>query len=855
MAKTIQTLYIDLDARIAKLEGSLNKGRAEVRKFAGETKTSMRETREAIRLLGDEVGVHLPFALEQFIARMGGVGSLVAKAFNSIAVVGFGMVAIETGKKIYEFFKQAEEQARKFQEGLSNLHASLQQTNDQALVTNDRLRNDIARLEGKPQNNLALALHESWVEADRLSAKLEEDIQKTANLFQEGAVSKWTSYFTDRPETEDVAAKVAEWADAEKGMEAQIAEMLHATGPHDVKADEERAHAIRWNFYNDKLLQAEQMQRDTQARQYREQHNLTASGQPDAVLAWNPERYKRWNEPLAQLAQLHADLLLQRDYAANVGETPFLQARKDELTKGAGNGGGGADKAAADRLHQLQTQIKDQLAKAARDQQLERDGLLMVERNFWAQYLDTFAKGSAQWQTVNDAFLDKDTAISQRMNELHRKTADQMDKFFTELPRSLVKPLEMQFSAQQDVTEVQRRHAIEQAKLNADLATREIHWQTQTGGLSQAAALHGEIAAQDKQWADQLVVLNKELADLENLALIKPEAQKSVEEMKDKIETMRTEFQRTRQDLARQLESEDWSHSFDGLLRAAADVNLRLRDEFIRGIDSINRAIAQTIATAGQQGFSASKIFGGMFQSMAGDVAKIGIEGLEGSLLKSLGFGSKKAPTGAAGDPVHTVDDTGKAGATGPANPFTSIAHWIGGLFHRHGGGFQPSDIAPTNVAGVLGTLPSDMTSSMGNLAGLFGSGGPLSEVLGLPANFGKALGGGLGILSSIGSIFSAFGGFLAEGGPISSHHWYVAGEKGPEIIGGVNGRVFNTRGGTSMPMGQGAFYYIDARDANASEVDARVRYGLAQVHGSAVAASYATAQEAARRRPLSMPA
>jgi Lambda phage tail tape-measure protein (Tape_meas_lam_C) len=71
-----------------------------------------------------------------------------------------------------------------------------------------------------------------------------------------------------------------------------------------------------------------------------------------------------------------------------------------------------------------------------------------------------------------------------------------------------------------------------------------------------------------------------------------------------------------------------------------------------------------------------------------------------------------------------------------------------------------------------------------------------LSSLFGLLGGFG---GGGA---SSLGAFMDAFGGARATGGPMAADKWYVAGERGPEIVTGP-GNVFNA-GQSAAMMGSG---------------------------------------------------
>jgi hypothetical protein len=108
-----------------------------------------------------------------------------------------------------------------------------------------------------------------------------------------------------------------------------------------------------------------------------------------------------------------------------------------------------------------------------------------------------------------------------------------------------------------------------------------------------------------------------------------------------------------------------------------------------------------------------------------------------------------------------------------------------------------------------------------------------------------KAGGGIAGFLAKL------FGGGHAGGGDIFSDRFYLTGEKGPELVGGMNGHVFSNSQSRSMLGGGGSpTYYIDARDADAAAIDQRVNRALVAVHGSAIRGGFASSQEWAKRRP-----
>jgi hypothetical protein len=80
----------------------------------------------------------------------------------------------------------------KTDEAFNKLHDSLGLTIDDLKIANDRLDIDIAKLQGKPTNNLALALDEARKYADKLGESLQTDIDKEIKLLE----SQQTSWYS-----------------------------------------------------------------------------------------------------------------------------------------------------------------------------------------------------------------------------------------------------------------------------------------------------------------------------------------------------------------------------------------------------------------------------------------------------------------------------------------------------------------------------------------------------------------------------------------------------------------------------------------------------------------------------------
>lgn len=94
-----------------------------------------------------------------------------------------------------------------------------------------------------------------------------------------------------------------------------------------------------------------------------------------------------------------------------------------------------------------------------------------------------------------------------------------------------------------------------------------------------------------------------------------------------------------------------------------------------------------------------------------------------------------------------------------------------------------------------LGDLQS-LLGSIGSIASIFGG----IPFLGQASSFLGGLGGLLGLGGGGGAKVKKFGGFKADGGPVSAGRSYIVGERGPELFTpSTSGQIVPNGGGTSM--------------------------------------------------------
>jgi hypothetical protein len=184
MARKAAVISIDVNAGTAKMLVDLEKGKAGLHAFGAAGQGSARQAALEMKILEGNIGNNTR-AVSQLLVNTLGLGKVVQGAFAAFTVTAaIGMVAT-LATKVGDFFKEIQQAPAKIGGAFRALNEPLSLTNDELQVTNDRLANDIAKLEGKRQNSLKLALDEARISADKLADSLEKDLSNLAKLLKE----------------------------------------------------------------------------------------------------------------------------------------------------------------------------------------------------------------------------------------------------------------------------------------------------------------------------------------------------------------------------------------------------------------------------------------------------------------------------------------------------------------------------------------------------------------------------------------------------------------------------------------------------------------------------------------------
>lgn len=215
-------ITIDLSAGTAQFVVDMEKANAKLKDFsskAGGARDSLKKigdgghaavtgvqaTSAALRTLEGSITNNLR-AAERFLANTLNLGGILQKAFPVVGAVALGGVLTELVSKAsaaYEAFKKMKEAPETISNEFRKLALDAATANDELRVTNDRLALEIAKLEGKPQNGLKLALDEALKAADDLAKALDRDNDAVLKLLKEQHVGMGRQLLGESP-TQDI---------------------------------------------------------------------------------------------------------------------------------------------------------------------------------------------------------------------------------------------------------------------------------------------------------------------------------------------------------------------------------------------------------------------------------------------------------------------------------------------------------------------------------------------------------------------------------------------------------------------------------------------------------------------------
>lgn len=190
MPRRAGTVTVNFDAGTATFLKDVELAAGTVREFGRTTQSSMAGARTSMvsastalkELGGNFTGSSR--AVARLLVDVGGLGPVLSAAFPIIGGLAFIGMIVKMGEAVNKFFKDMAEAPKRMTDAFRPLQQSTLEAADNLRVVNDRLEMDIAKLEGKRQNSLKLALDEAVKSADALGQSLEKDLKTASDLLE-----------------------------------------------------------------------------------------------------------------------------------------------------------------------------------------------------------------------------------------------------------------------------------------------------------------------------------------------------------------------------------------------------------------------------------------------------------------------------------------------------------------------------------------------------------------------------------------------------------------------------------------------------------------------------------------------
>jgi len=145
------------------------------------------EAREAIRGLGEEMGVRVPRHISSFLAEIGGIGPLMAAAFTPIAIVGLIDVIGHAADKLEEFREKPE----KLREAWTSLHLELQKETTTSIKRLTDLQAKFIEITKGPIAELRFELKHIAVDFEQIGASSDRMFGALKKNIDETNTSSW----------------------------------------------------------------------------------------------------------------------------------------------------------------------------------------------------------------------------------------------------------------------------------------------------------------------------------------------------------------------------------------------------------------------------------------------------------------------------------------------------------------------------------------------------------------------------------------------------------------------------------------------------------------------------------------
>lgn len=787
------------------------------------TVSSMQASSAAIRVLEGGITGNIR-AAERFIGMLPGVGAALKAAFPLVGGLALAGVFVKIGEEAVNFIQKMNEIPANPFEGLIS---SAKLSNDQLAITNDRLAMEIAKLEHKPVNGMALALDQARESSDKLFESLTKANAAFTEAMGKSNISTFKGLWNNMAPTDAANKDIAR---ARSGVQA-------VTTDHQPAINDALASGNKQNV--DQAREA--LMVDLQ-KAYAQQDNALRAGlaaaqakQADFTGAYHvgSDQSKVIEKYQAAIAQSANE---QGEAGGNYGQS-IMQPKKDALD---------ASRANQEAADEAQRKLVQQWRQNLDEQKADNDMTIAQEAQFWVQRMESVKKGSISYIAALDE-ANKDIAKMRAENVRGQagfdKTSSGIYATTDDLSKSDTGTMKEQG---RDATEYLKalNQGISIHNSNADAIAKEsLQMAVMTGQMSKLdatqllATLHTQEYMRAQDALQSALAAANELPD----SLSKQATIAGLNNQGAQMDAQRQiQVAQDQQSVASQQLGPAMTQELGRMANAWTNMTEEIVQVMTRAANSFNDDIVKAMTGRGK-----ASDFGKSFSQAGEGLLKAGLQNAEGSALKALHIGAGPKPDGTQSNRIYT---------------YTILE---GGGSAAGGAGSIP---LPAGIAGsALGHIPGFSGSALSDFVRPFIGGNPTTPGTGIPGTQGQSGGAGGSVWSrligafipGIGHLGSSmpktddfgfpvgFQGGFADGGNVIANHPLLLGERGPEMyVPNTAGRIVPN---SALGGGGDTHIHVDARGSNDP---AAIHAAVMRAAPHIIAASVQTQHSASKRSP-----
>jgi hypothetical protein len=700
MAGAAGNITVVLSTNSTNFSAGLTEAQRQLDRFATSGKaaghstiSSMQAASASIRMLENPLGNNIR-AIERLISQSAVLSNVMKAAFPLVGAIAIGTMIAKLGSDVVDFVHKVNLVPNAIKQGFQSFQLSAMSSVDALALTNDELQNNINKLQGKPQNNLAIAIDEARIKADQLATSLENDTNKVKSLLEQNQIGALGAMLSGNAGTTSVGGSVKYGMNEIQNLGNSYATVVRSHGAASPEAQQSLKDLHAKQDYYLSWTKNQQFLRAHPQYQTGTDEDMGGDQTANLNILSGFQNLLGSQQDSEQANNRNADLTAQNKKAETdkAASAAALEARK---------------KAAEQQLQQWESDNSDW--KAAQDRSLLEDVA------WWQSRLDTLNRGSANYIAVNKK-VNADIIAS------NREQAEALAKYTTQYFEDFNKSNGLSDADNKRTGDAGKaaadyitalRTSIDLNRQNGDaVAEASLKMAVSTGQMTKLDAAQVQANIHTQQYSDLMQRLqNAKDSVAGNVGLTDLQKQAQTAQINNQMTAARG--QRSVQVLDdNQATNPATSSAVVGFITALDDLAVSIRDAAsqMKQITTSSLAAVNTQIVRAISGQTSD--FGNAGANIFRNVGAVGLQKAEGSLLSGLGFGGKA--DGSKANPLYVrMADTVGTVANSAASGFASL--------------FKSSGSTATGSNGAASTLGGLFSKLVGFLPH-FATGGPISS-------------------------------------------------------------------------------------------------------------------------------